>query len=171
MQESFIKLVPLSKSDIPFLNSIRNDWENKKMTMGIRFPITFEGDMVWYDSINNDRSNKNIFFAIKKQDTSDTIGLVQLNNIDWINRNAFVGIQILKTETGKGVGYIALDLIVHYAFNILNLNKILAHVVAYNNASLNLFKKCKFEQEGVLKSHIYYDNKYHDLVVLSRFKE
>lgn len=171
MQGKNVTLNTISKEDIPFINKLHNDWDNKKMTLGVRYPISLENDIAWYDKIINDHTNKNIYFTIKKKATEENAGLIQISNIDWINRNAYVGIQVIREEWGKGVGSEALNLLLDYSFNILNLRKIIAEVAAFNENSLRLFKKCRFEIEGQLKNHIYYHNEYHDFFVLGRFKK
>lgn len=168
MEEKNIILQAISNNDIAFINELRNDWENKKMTLGIRFPISYDSDVNWYERICTDHSNKNVFFMIKYKDSNQNIGLVQLVNIDWINRFSYVGIQIIKSEYGKGIGATTINLIVEYAFKVLNLRKILAEIVAYNVASTKMFEKCHFVVTGILKKHIYYDNDFHDLMIYSR---
>lgn len=171
MQGKNITLNAISKEDIVFINKLRNDWENKKMTLGVRYPISLENDIAWYDKIINDHTNKNIYFVIKKNVTEENVGLIQISNIDWINRNASVGIQIIREEWGKGVGSEALNLLLDYSFNILNLIKIVAEVASFNENSLRLFRKSGFEIEGQLKNQLYYHNEYHDVFVLGRFKK
>jgi len=170
MENKNIELQQLSKEDITIINTLRNDWENKKLSSGVRYPITLENDLDWYEKMSTDHSNKNIYFAIKYIQTNQTIGIIELSNIDWINRNAYVGIQIVKSETKKGFGEAAINLITEYAFNVLNLRKILANVAIYNSASIKLLEKCGFIQEGILKKQIYYDDTYYDLIVFGKFK-
>lgn len=171
MEENNIQLKQLKKEDISVLNELRNDWENKKMTLGVRFPITLETDEEWYDKICSDHSNKNVFFAIKDTLADKTIGIIQLSNIDWVNRNTYIGIQILKNEIGKGYGNRSIDLATSYAFNVLNLRKVIAEIVAINIDSKHVFEKCGYVVEGKLNEHIYYDSQYHDLHIMAKIKK
>ena len=59
-----------------------------------------------------------------------------------------------------------------YAFNILNLRKIYFHVISFNKASRqNLEKYFKCKNEGCLKKHVFWNNEYHDVLILSLFKD
>lgn len=165
-----ICLSSLTKEDLSAVNYLRNDWELKKLTLGIRFPIILESDVAWFNHISSDMTNKNVFFAIRFVQDNSFVGLLQINNIDWINRNALIGIQLLPNAQGKGIGKEAITLASSYCFNKINLNKITAHIAAYNTGSLNLFEKCGFILEGILIRQIYYDNSYADLKIYSLFK-
>lgn len=171
METEKIILKELNKDDIFIINDLRNDWENKKMTLGVRFPIMFEDDELWYEHICQDHTNRNIYFAIKEKCTNLTVGVIQLIGVDYINNRAYIGIQIKKEAKGKGYGVDAVNLITDYAFNVLNLRKVQAEVIAYNKASLNLFEKCGFMIEAVLKEQIYFDSLYHDLYILGKIKK
>ena len=170
MQGQKVMLRVISKEDVPFVNKLRNDWANKKMTLGVRFPISLEDDYNWYNKVTNDHSNKNVYFIIKNIHEKN-IGLIQLSTIDWINRNAYIGIQVVREEWGKGIASESIGLMLDYSFNVLNLNKIIAEVASFNEISLRLFEKCDFEIEGQLKKQLYYDNCYHDIFILSKFKQ
>jgi RimJ/RimL family protein N-acetyltransferase len=166
-----IKLRELRKNDVEKINSWRNDFETKRLTLGMRFPISLELDLSWFQSISMDTRNKNIYFAIEEGETG-FLGLIQLTSIDWINRNAEVGILIGDSASrGKKIGYRSLILLLDYAFNIINLHKVTSHIVDYNKISIALFKSCGFIEEGCLKGHICFDGKRSDLKILSVFQK
>lgn len=73
----------------------------------------------------------------------------------------------LNDEIYKGKGFMseALERIISYGFNEMNLNRIEALVSTRNMASLNLVRKFDFEKEGVLKSHYFVDGVYEDSVI------
>ena len=81
------------------------------------------------------------------------IGNVTLNPpIDWINKVGTIGISIgRKSFMGKGLAFEALSAVVKYCFDNLNLNHIRAGVHVSNIKSLNLFIRCGFKIEGLVK--------------------
>ncbi|MFX1532150.1 MAG: GNAT family N-acetyltransferase [Promethearchaeota archaeon] len=97
-------------------------------------------------------------------------GSISLWNINWRHDRAEVGIWIKKSNWNKGYGKKALNLIKIVAFNHLKLNRLEAHIATDNQNSIQLFKKCRFEQEGILKRYLNFHGNYHDAVVLGLLK-
>ena len=168
-----IVLRPLRIEDLEKTHEWRNNMELIKLVQGIRFPKTLEMDKDWFDNVLNDKSNRNIYFGIDEIKTGDFIGIIQLNNIDYISGTAIWGFIIGdKGKQGKGYGKEFSNLILEYSFNVLNLRKIISYVVSFNINSCNLFNKILgFNKEGVLKNQIFFDGEYHDVNILSLFKE
>ena len=72
-------------------------------------------------------SNQEASFFIIESVNNNLIGTISLENIDHINRKATLGIFIGDTgERNKGYGAEAINLILDYGFNYLNLNNIKA---------------------------------------------
>jgi len=166
-------LRPLKADDVEKINGWRNNLELIRLAQGIRFPKTLEMDKHWLDTVCNDMSNKNIFWGIVKKDTNELIGIAQLNAIDYISGTANWGISIGETSLhGKGHGVEALKLMLDYAFFVLNLRKVTSYNLINNKATLRFQEKVGGAiQEGVLKSHVFFYGEYHDVVILSLFRE
>lgn len=160
----------LTANDLVKINLWRNDYELNKLTLGIRFPKSIELDKVWLDHMLIDVSNKNIFFGIQEFQSSEFIGTIQLSNIDWISRTGDFGINIGdNSKTGRGYGKEAMMIFFYYVFFDLNLRKINLKVVAYNNNAIAAYQAVGFVKEGILKKEIFYDNQYHDLIMMALF--
>ena len=168
-----IILRPLKITDLDKTIQWRNDIELLKLTQGIRFPKTHEMEKAWFEKVLNDTSNKNIYFGIDEISTNDFIGIIQLNNIDYISGNANWGLNIGEIKKrGKNYSIEASNLLFHYAFNILNLRKLTGFATAFNKPALMLHHSIgNFKLEGTLKKHYYFDNNYHDILILSLFKD
>ena len=54
---------------------------------------------------------------------------------------------------------------------MLNLRKINLRVAKYNNKAKLLYDSIGFKEEGILKEHVFFDGDYHDVFILSLFKE
>lgn len=166
-----IKLRPLSLDDLGKTHQWRNDLDLIKLTQGIKFPKTLEMDKEWFENTLNDKSNRNIYFGIDMLNTNEFIGIVQLNQIDYISGTALLGFVIGDiNHRGKGFGFELLSLVIDYAFFTLNLRKITTYNISNNDSTFFLQKKIGFIQEGNLRSHIYQDGNYLDVVVLSLFR-
>ncbi len=89
------------------------------------------------------------------------IGQIGLNHIDWMNGWANVFLQIGEPDYwNKDIGTEATELILEYAFNELNLNKIHGGMAVDNIGSSAVAEKIGFLFEGVRKHEMYVDGKY-----------
>ena len=113
-------------------------------------------------------SHDNAIFAIVDKKTDKHIGNIKLGPINWISRFAPLGIMIGNKEFwGKGYGTEAIGLVVDYAFNRLNLHKVVAGVISINHGSVKAFQKAGFETEGTFKSQFFHNGTYYDSLYLS----
>ncbi len=118
------------------------------------------------------RDYKNIWFEIWHKEDQIPIGMVGLIRINYIYRNAEIGIYIGETEYwGKGIGTEVVNLMLDYAFNTLNIHKIVVGVNANNTQSLKMFKKIGFVEEGHLKDMEFINGEWTDFKWLSIFKK
>ena len=168
-----IILRPMRIEDLEKTHEWRNNLELIKLTQGIRFPKTFEMDKEWFDKALNDKSNRNIYFSIDEIDTNDFVGIIQLNNIDYVSGTANWGFIIGNMKNrGKGFSIEAPNLLFDYAFKTLNIRKITGYRISFNKHAFFMHLSIGgFIEEGILKKHVYYDGKYHDVFILSLFKE
>jgi RimJ/RimL family protein N-acetyltransferase len=166
-----IILRSIQRSDADYLNKWRNQLENKIMTQGYRLPISLSKDEDWVQSKMNASSNNEVFFII--EELGVPIGLIQLSNIDYFSGTASWGFILGdKKSRGKGYGVEAPLLLFNYAFNVLNLRKIISYNIAFNAATLKMHKKIGLvKEEGCLKNHYYFNNKYWDIYILAFFRD
>ena len=149
----------------------RNNLAIKQMAMMHSFPVTEFVEREWYESVMKSKSDRTIYFTVTTED-DNPIGFVSLTNINYQNRNCYLGIVIGETKNqGKGFGRESIELLIQYAFNTLNLIKISLEVVEKNFAAIKLYKSLGFVEEGKLKKHHYCNGDFLDVIVFSLFKE
>ncbi|HHY71371.1 MAG TPA: GNAT family N-acetyltransferase, partial [Thermoanaerobacterales bacterium] len=91
-------------------------------------------------------------FAIVDLKTDESIGNIGFPKIDYINRTAGLGIFIGNKEYwGKGYGVEAIELLLDFGFNILNLHNISLKVFSYNKPAIRCYKKVGFKEAGRLR--------------------
>lgn len=96
------------------------------------------------------------------------IGDIALQDIDSTNRNANIRVNISEEENqGRGYGSEAMELMLGYAFGVLNLHRIELNVFNYNDRALHVYEKLGFMQEGVQREALFYDHQYHDSIMMS----
>ena len=94
------------------------------------------------------------------------IGNIELAEIDYIHRKAKYAI-LVWAETGHGYGTEASKVMLEFAFNKLNLNRIELGVNENNAAAINLYIKLNFIREGVLREAFIRDNKNTNILIMS----
>ena len=163
-------LRPPTKEDIPYFLRWMNDREVSQY-LAVFLPLTEADELEWLDRL---RKNKecHIVFVIVDTKTGKPIGTMGISDIVWKDRRATTGAVIgEKSYWGKGYGSEAKMLLLDYAFNTLNLRKIVSHVHAFNGRSKAYSEKCGYKVEAVLKQEIFKNGRYHDLIVMAVFKK
>ena len=155
-------LKALEKSDIneTYLKWINDHDVTQYMSTGT-FPTNMDELLEYYHHMTT--TPNNVIMAIVDTETDRHIGNVALNNINWINRNADLGIMIGNKEFwGRGYGTGATKLMVQYGFNTLNLHKIWLGVHTCHTVAIRAYQKAGFKIEGEFKDNVFKDGKYHD---------
>lgn len=162
-----VRLRPLRAEDKEKSKKWRNDAEVRDAQLGYRFPITEEMESDWIEGVLKDQSRSRCIMAIEDKSDDTCIGFVHLQDIDWINQLAELGISIGDKERhNKGLAPEVLDLILAHAFQVFNLRKVWVRVAAYNTPALRLFEKCGFAKEGTQRQHVLLNGRAHDLILL-----
>lgn len=88
-------------------------------------------------------------FDILEMDTDFLIGRCFLGSIDHVNRSARLGIVIgEKSHWDRGFGTETIQLLLDYAFNILNLNSVNLGTYSFNERAIACYKKVGFKEVG-----------------------
>ncbi|UCC20852.1 MAG: GNAT family N-acetyltransferase [Promethearchaeota archaeon] len=102
-----------------------------------------------------------IGFDIWHNKDKKPIGQVGLVWIDWVNGWANAFLFIGEPEYwGKNIATEATELLIEYAFNELNLNKLHGGICVENIGSWSVAEKLGFEFEGMRDQDFYLDGKY-----------
>ncbi len=114
--------------------------------------------------------NKEIFFwAIIVDDKY--IGNVCLQSLDLINRKAEIAILIGDREYwNKGIATEAFMFVIRHGFEKMNLNKLYIGTPENNTGMIKVAKKLGMQKEGQLRSEMYFDFEYQDVVRYSMLK-
>lgn len=167
-----VKLRAYKQEDIEKATEFINDEETKKfLDTSIPFPITKWEEEEW---IKTRKSNKDFTydFAIEDLRTGKYIGGCSINECNLKSRNCTIGIMIGDKEYwGKGYGSDALNVLIKFIFEEVNIYKIKLNVFSFNERAIACYKKLGFKEEGLLKNEIYRNGKYCDAIPMALFKE
>jgi RimJ/RimL family protein N-acetyltransferase len=102
-------------------------------------------------------------FVIIDLATNNLIGNCDLFNIDNINRRAEIGIIIGEEKSrGQGIGGEAINLLLDYAFNYLNLHSVSLSYLASNTPAAKAYAKIGFKEVGRRRESSFINGKYVD---------
>ena len=124
-------------------------------------PKSLDGIKKWFEPSPDRRVRDFIAFTIYHKKDKKPIGMIGLNHINWVNRWANAFISIGETDYwGKNIATEATKLLLQYAFEELNLNKVSGSVAEANIGSWTVAEKVGFKFEGISRDEFYVDGKY-----------
>lgn len=109
------------------------------------------------------KSKNDFLFGIYEKNKDVHIGNVKIGRINWKQRFGDIGIVIgVKKYWGKGIGTEVVKEATKYAFNELNLKKLIAGVHAINVGSEKIFIKNGYRKVSCHKSNMFVDGNFID---------
>ena len=160
-----VLLRAIKKEDLPLLYKWSNDPEINYMLGGWHFPSSEVDQEKWFNSLSLTSNNQR--FAIETEELG-LIGMANLVDINWKDRNAFHGMLLGDKDTrGKGYGVDTILTINKYAFEELGLMRMNGSMISFNEASIGVYtKKCGWKVEGIKKNHYFRKNQWWDQIVV-----
>ncbi|BDH63094.1 alanine acetyltransferase [Ureibacillus massiliensis 4400831 = CIP 108448 = CCUG 49529] len=118
------------------------------------------------------RVNREYSFGIYTKGRNQLIGHISLYAIKRLPySSAFIGYSIDERFTKKGIATEAVNHLIHFAFNELNLHRIEAYVSPKNIGSIKVLERAKFVKEGLLRKLLYINGVWEDHYMYSILQE
>ncbi len=162
-----VKLRALEKEDLYFIHLL----DNNRNIMSYWFEEPYEsfGELEdLYSKHIHDNSERR-FIATNKD--NESIGLVELIEINYIHRNAEFQIIIAPYFQGQSYASAVIHKALDYAFTILNLHKVYLLVSEDNHKALHLYQKLGFIEEGRLVQEFFINGKYCDAIRMYQLQQ
>ena len=160
-----IHLRALEPEDLDFLYAIENNesfWEvSSTQTPFSRYIL----EQYIVNSHLDIYEAKQLRLIIVDNTTYKSVGMIDLFDFNPQHKRAGIGILIIDREQHKGFASEALELLIDYSFNQLNLHQLFANITVGNIRSLELFKKYNFEKIGVKKEWLFSKGVFKDEVL------
>ena len=148
------------EEDYPTFLRWLNDPEIR-VNLAVRYPV----DLV---DLKN-RLSEGVYLSIIFEDK--LAGYVALKDISQLNQRAYLETVVGGQYRRRGVAKDALITLLNYAFNELNLHKVLLEVYEFNQSAYELYKKVGFVLEGRLRQNSFKMGKFYDLLIMGMLKE
>ena len=128
-------------------------------------PFSLAAEEAFIENVN--RSETDVVFGICQREPDRLVGVAGLHRFDHTNRHAMFGIFIGEADArGRGLGTDATALILQYAFNTANLNRVWLHVFEDNPGGIHVYEKLGFVREGLLREDTFREGRYRNTVVM-----
>lgn len=143
-----MSLRKLEPQDIPLMYLWENDsrsWQDG----AVHNPLS-QKDLRDYLSCTTGDIYKDGQLRLIISSNQQSVGCIDLYDFDPFNRKAGIGIYIDEAYRKSGYATKAIEQVVDYAFNMLDLSMLYAFVAESNTSSIRLFSKCGFKQTATL---------------------
>ena len=166
-----VRLREYRKEDIPLVQRYRNDSETRSfLNIRVPYPYTLADEEKWFEK--NSASNDIYSFAVETLSEGTYIGGCGTISTDWKTRVVMVGIWIGdKAYWGKGYGTDAMEVLVRFCFEEMNVEKVKLGVYSFNDRARRCYEKCGFTVEGVLRREVYASGQYHDMIMMGILRD
>lgn len=171
------KLVRLAAVDSDEIAYAVSKWSQdseywRLLDTGASQPLSIQQTRKWFEETSTDGYLSNYAFVIRTLVDDTLIGDIGLDGIRWNHRESFVGIGIGNRDYwGKGYGSDAMNILLRFAFQELNLERISLNVFEYNSRAIRSYEKAGFCYEGRVRQAINKAGKRWDLVYMGITKE
>lgn len=170
-QGNRVRLRAIERDDLPRLWAFNNDVEVELAGGGDPpMPQSLARLEAEFDQDAAKGGRDGTSYAIEVD--SQFIGQCALFNFNGPARTAELGITIGdKAYWGQGYGREAVHLLLKNAFDHHNFRKVWLHVHASNTRAIGAYRACGFIEEGRLRTHVWSNGRYEDLLVMGVFRE
>ena len=157
-----IYLSPMDKNnEIPLLTKWFNEDESIAYNNGFISSISNEENI----SETVDKWNESgMIFSIINKENDEFMGHVTLFNVS--QYQATMGIYIGDKYRHHGYGREAIEMLMNYAFNTINLKAIHLEVFGYNEHAKAVYESLGFKECGRWHDVLYHDGRFHDIILM-----
>ncbi len=164
-----LDLVEIQQSHLSDIYLLFSDW---KVTEYYNLlPLKNEQDgqnlLDWFR--NRFKDGLGIRWGIALKGESNVIGTIGFNNFTPKHR-ANIGYDLQSSYWSRGYMTEALQAVIDFGFNKLEINRIEAEVMQGNVMSEKLLEKLQFKREGILRQWMLWNERYYDMTMYSLLK-
>jgi RimJ/RimL family protein N-acetyltransferase len=156
-------LRPVEAADLAFLRDLFNDPRVSSMVVGTGAPVSSAEQERWFERVTAGQAGKRYFTVIERA-TGYPVGLVSLEDLDWVNRSARHSVKLHPDFGGRGLAYDAAMTRNAWAFFVLGLHRLEAVILDFNLASRRLYERLGYRLEGQAREAVFRDGRWCDLV-------
>lgn len=159
LERDGVALRPVEKEDAEFLRGLIQHPDVRGNLGRVPEPMNLEQEEEYIESVSDD---DRMVFVIERD--GEPVGDIALMNINRSYRRCEFGFAIHPERHGEGTGTTALGLLLQYAFDELNMHRVMGGYVEGNDASRRVQEKHGFQEEGRHRDYKFVDGEYRDVI-------
>jgi RimJ/RimL family protein N-acetyltransferase len=167
LEGKLIRLRALEASDLERAYTWVNDYEVTQYLM-LRYPMSRTQEEKYLSETSGQGSSfQDVRLAIETKDSTH-IGMTGLHRARPEDRGAELGIMIGdKSFWSNGYGTDTVQTLLRFAFDQMNLHKVMLGVFDFNERAQACYRKCGFVDEGRFREEYFQDGRYWDVIRMS----
>jgi ribosomal-protein-alanine N-acetyltransferase len=160
-----LMLRELQPADAADLFTFRSDAEEQKYNSAPMVALSEAADLIAIVR-KAFAKQQQIQFGVALRDSNRVIGLMGFNSWDRYHHRAEIGYDLSRAWWGQGLAYEAVDALLRWGFEQLDLHRVELETIADNTRSIRLAERLSFQREGVRREVSFEDDgAYHDVAI------
>ena len=172
LQTTRMTLRQLTPADVEEVFILRSD--ERVLRHIARVPITQKDEaLAFIERITKFAAdNVSVLWGMElKEQPGKIVGTICFWNLQPENYRTEIGYNLLPDHWGKGYAREAIEAVMDYGFNTMQLHSVEARVNATNIASAKTLEATGFIKEGYLKEEMFFNEKFLDSIIYSRLNK
>ena len=156
----FVSLREIRRSDLPVMHrELRSDVATASLANVDPWrPVSLARLEAEFDrALTEPQPPQHVWFAVQARDdaAAELIGTCGLWQVDLHNGTGHVGIQLVSSVRGRGLGTDVVRVLCHYAFVVRGLHRLSLETLASNHAMRTVATRAGFVEEGRIREAAY----------------
>ncbi len=147
---------------LPLYDKIFNNYDYYKYYFSF-YIDSFKTYQYIINTANKQNLGDNVLsLTVCLKDTFEPIGLITIHTIDYQNKSCGLGYIISKSYSNYGYTTEAVNRVLDYILNYLNIHRVEAQIISSNISSIEVAKKCHFKYESTRTESCFLDGQFYN---------
>ncbi len=171
LETARLRIRPLDRRDVEAYFEIKSDPEVTNRYC-LEPDKSFNETKIWVEKRLEDYAKRNVtYWVFTLRENDKAIGGCCFWNFDPTLRCAELGYELARAYWNLGLTSEALPVILTYGFVDMDLHRIEALPLAFNEPSVKLLRKLGFKLEGTIRERVYFRGRFEDQLMFGLLKD
>jgi len=171
LETAHLRIRPLDRRDVDAYFEIKSDPEVTTKYC-LEPDRSIEETRNWVENRIEDYAKRDVtYWVLTLKENDRAIGGCCFWNFDPTLRCAELGYELNRAYWGKGIAREALPPILTYGFTEMDLHRIEALPLAFNEPSVKLLRKIGFTLEGNIRERVYFHGRFYDQLMFGLLRD